>query len=202
MNEQGNMSIGSEMDTDLVRAFQSGNRASFDKLVIRHKDRIFNLCYRFFGDYQEAEDISQEIFLKAYKSLKSFRFKSSFYTWLYIIAVNTCKNRAKSSEYRNMQKSVQIDNSPQNYGDPGLSIQTGSKQKTPLDELETRERTRLIQRAIDSLPPEQKTVIILRDINGLTYDEMVNITGNKLGTLKSRLSRARHELKRHLGGLI
>ncbi|MFC1868681.1 RNA polymerase sigma factor [Thermodesulfobacteriota bacterium] len=199
---KSNKSNSSEEDTALVRDFQSGNRAAFDKLVLRHKDRVFSLCYRFFGDYQEAEDIAQDVFLKVYNSLRSFRFKSSFYTWIYRVAVNTCKNRAKSSEYRNMKMNVQLNNNPRNQDEVNQSIQTGGKQQTPLDDLEKEERTRLIQKAIDSLPTEQKAVIILRDIKGLSYKEMADITGNQLGTLKSRLSRARLGLKKQLGGLI
>ena len=84
------------VDEALARAFQSGEKKAFDKLVLRYRDRIFNMCYRFLGDYQEAEDTAQEVFIKAYRSLKLFRFKSSFYTWLYRITVNTCKNKLKS----------------------------------------------------------------------------------------------------------
>ena len=87
-------------DDELVRAFQAGNRFAFDKLVRKHQDRIFNLCYRFFGDYQDANDFAQEVFIKVYQSLNKFRYESSFSTWLYRIAVNTCKNRLRSIEYR------------------------------------------------------------------------------------------------------
>ena len=91
-------------DAALVKAFQAGNKASFDELVLRHKDRLFNLCFRFLGDYQEANDSAQEVFVKIYRSLKGFRLESAFSTWLYRIAVNTCKNKLKSSEYRHKKK--------------------------------------------------------------------------------------------------
>ena len=94
----------------LVKAFQAGKKAAFDDLVIRHKDRLFNLCYWFLGDYHEANDSAQETFIKAYRSLKRFRCESAFSTWLYRIAVNTCKNRFKSSEYRQKKRTVSLDN--------------------------------------------------------------------------------------------
>ena len=188
-------------DAALISAFLSGNRLSFDKLVLRHQDRVFSLCLRFLGNYEEAEDSTQDIFIKVYNSLKRFRFKSSFYTWLYRIAVNTCKNRIKSREYRHMKKSTQLNN-PEKTGDGLQAMEPRNETNNPLAELERKERMRLIQDAIDSLPTEQKTVLILRDIEGLSYEEITIITGNRLGTIKSRLSRARFGLKERLGGII
>ena len=188
-------------DAALISAFLSGNRVSFDKLVLRHQDRVFSLCLRFLGNYEEAEDSTQDIFIKVYNSLKRFRFKSSFYTWLYRIAVNTCKNRIKSREYRHMKKSTQLNN-PEKTGDGLQAMEPRNETNNPLAELERKERMRLIQDAIDSLPTEQKTVLILRDIEGLSYEEITIITGNRLGTIKSRLSRARFGLKERLGGII
>jgi len=185
-----------QFDAALVRSFQAGNKAAFDKLVLNHKDRIFNLCFRFLGDYQEANDSAQEVFVKAYRSLKRFRFESAFGTWLYRIAVNTCKNKVKSLDYRYAKKMVYLDNPGAVQDAHGLEI--SDETQSPLAELEKRERMELIQRAIESLPPEQKTVVILRDIQGLPYDDIADITGYGLGTVKSRLSRARLELRRKL----
>ena len=83
-------------DALLVRAFNSGEKPAFDKLVLKYKDKVFNICYRFLNDYEEANDCAQETFVKIYRSLKNFRFESSFSTWLYRIAVNTCKNKITS----------------------------------------------------------------------------------------------------------
>jgi len=186
----------SQFDTALVRSFQAGDKAVFDKLVLKHKDRIFNLCFRFLGDYQEANDSAQEVFVKAYRSLKGFRFESAFGTWLYRIAVNTCKNKVKSLDYRYTKKTVHLDNPGAIQDAHALEIR--DETPSPLAALETKERMKLIQRAIESLPPEQKTVVILRDIQGLPYDDIADITGYGLGTVKSRLSRARLELRRKL----
>jgi len=193
-------SRGPQVDAALVRSFQAGNKAAFDKLVLKHKDRIFNLCFRFLGDYQEANDSAQEVFVKAYRSLKGFRFESVFGTWLHRIAVNTCKNKVKSLEYRYAKKMVYLDNPGAVQDTRGLEI--SDETQSPLAELEKKERMQLIQRAIESLPPEQKMVVILRDIQGLPYDDIADITGYGLGTVKSRLSRARLELRRELMKVI
>jgi RNA polymerase sigma-70 factor (ECF subfamily) len=188
-------------DQALVEAFLSGNRIAFDELLSRHKDRVFNLCYRFMGDNQEAEDCAQDVFLKVYRSLKRFRFESSFYTWIYRITVNTCKNRLRTMRFRGMKKSG-VPYNTENSSKDCQPLERGDEGKSPIAELEKKERIRLIQNAIDSLPVGQKDVVILRDIEGLSYEEIINITGYRLGTLKSKLSRARHELRQRLRRII
>jgi RNA polymerase sigma-70 factor (ECF subfamily) len=188
-------------DAVLVRAFQAGDRAAFDQLVLRHKDRLFNLCYWFLGDYQEANDVAQETFIKVYRSLTRFRLESTFFTWFYRIAVNTCRNRLDSSEYRHRNKMVRLDNpGPSDERRPSLELEDESR--SPMMELERKERSMLIRRAIDSLPTDQKAVVTLRDIEGLSYDEIAEVTGLNLGTVKSRLARARLELRRSLQGVV
>ena len=103
-------SDNSENDYDIVCAFKNGSHSAFEKIVLKYQDRVYNLCYRFLGDKQEAEDAAQEIFIKVYRALKGFKLESSFYTWLYRIVINTCKNRVKSLEYRRSKSSVSIDN--------------------------------------------------------------------------------------------
>ena len=198
--ETGNKGRNAGDDAGLIKAFQTGDRAAFDKLVLLHKDRVFSLCYRFLGDYQEAEDSAQDVFVKVFRSLGRFRFESSFSTWLYRVAVNTCKNRVKSLEYRYLKKSIRLDNS-EIPGKSGQSME-GEGGITPMAELEKKERMVLIRKAIDSLPPEQKAVVILRDVEGLSYGEIADITGHKLGTVKSRLARARFGLKKILESII
>jgi len=188
-------------DTALVRAFQAGNKASFDELVLKHKDRLFNLCFRFLGDYQEANDSAQEVFVKVYRSLKRFRFESAFSTWLYRIAVNTCKNKLRSSEYRHKKKMVHLDNPGILEGGTG-ALEIRDETQSPLLELEKKERLNLIRQAIDSLPAEQKMVVVLRDIEEVSYEDIAHITGYSLGTVKSRLSRARLDLRKKLVKVI
>ena len=190
-----------EADAVLIKAFQEGDKAAFDGLVLRHKDELFNLIYWFLGDYEEANDCAQDVFIKVYKGLKGFRFESAFATWLFRVAVNTCKNRFTSSAYRWRKKSVPLENSKGSEdGNPSLAIKNGSP--SPLHELERKERSRLIHDAIRALPDQQNTVIVLRDIQGRSYQEIAAITGLNLGTVKSRLARGRLELKKKLEGMI
>ena len=190
-----------EEDAALVRAFQAGNKGAFDKLVLKHQDKLFNLCYWFLGDYHEANDSAQEAFIKAYRSLKKFRSESTFSTWLYRIAVNTCKNRLKSFDYRQKKKMVWLDN-PGGPEGGSTTMEIQDEAVSPMVELEKKERLVVIKRAIDSLPTEQKVVVVLRDIDGLPYEEIASITGFNLGTVKSRLARARLELRKRLGRVI
>jgi RNA polymerase sigma-70 factor (ECF subfamily) len=188
-------------DALLITAFQEGDRTAFDKLVLKHKNKVFNLCYWVIGDYQEANDIAQETFIKVFQSLKKFRFDSSFSTWLFRIAVNTCKNRLKCSEFRQKKKTISLDNPGDAETDRSLS-QIKDEAPSPSIELERKERMTLIKEAIDSLPAEQKDVVVLRDIEGLSYEEIVDITGLNVGTLKSRLARARLNLRNRLRSVI
>jgi RNA polymerase sigma-70 factor (ECF subfamily) len=193
--------VSSREDTVLIRAIQAGDMAAFDELVLKHKDRLFNLVYWFLGDYQDANDCAQETFIKVFKSIKKFRFESAFSTWLYRIAINTCKNRIKSSVYRWKKKTVSLETSSgSKNGNPCSEIVNGSP--TPVMALEKKEKRMRIQKAINSLPEEQNQVVVLRDIQGLSYQDISDITGLNLGTVKSRLARGRLELKNKLKPLV
>jgi RNA polymerase sigma-70 factor, ECF subfamily len=186
-----------EEDSQCVIAFLAGDKHMFDRLVLRYQHRVFNLCYRFLGDYDEADDCAQEAFVKVFRSLRSFRFDSSFATWLYSITVNTCKNRLKAADYRHRKKMVSI--TPMDGTDgktPPYEIEDDAP--SPFSRLEAKESELLLQRAIDSLPQDAKTVIILRDIEGLSYEEIAHVTGYNLGTVKSKLARSRQQLRQML----
>jgi len=188
-------------DAAFVRAVQDGDMAAFDQLVIKHKDKLFNMVYWLLGDYQETNDCAQEIFIRVFKSIKKFRFQSSFSTWLYRIAINTCKNRRKSSAYRWKKRTISLEN-PENPKQDNRSYEIQNGSPSPENRLEKKERIMLIRKAINALPQEQNRVIVMRDIQGLSYQEIADITGLNLGTVKSRLARARLELKNKLNGRI
>ena len=185
-----------------IEAFRERDKSGFDGLVLKYKDPVFNLCYRMLGDYEEAGDCAQETFVKVYRSLAGFRFQSRFSTWLYAIAVNTCKNRVRSAGYRRSKEAFRLgpvndardgDSSAEEIRDPGPS---------PLAQLEKRERDAQIQKAIDALPQDARTVVVLRDIDGLSYEEISGVTGYNPGTVRSKLARARLRLRELLKGVI
>ncbi len=182
---------GARDDEDLVRAFQAGDRRAFDELTIRHQDRIVNLCRRFLGDYEDACDTAQDVFVKVLDALDGFRFQASFSTWLYRIAVNACKNRIDSLKYRIRRFKVRISNGRE---DDRSLLEIPDNRPTPSANMEEEERRMLLRRAVDNLPPKYKAVVVLRDLEGLSYDKVADATGLNAGTVKSRLSRGRQAL--------
>jgi RNA polymerase sigma-70 factor (ECF subfamily) len=201
MQERVTKSDLEEESVRLVRESLAGDRSAFDKLIMLHKREVFNLCYRLLGDYDDADDCAQEVFIKVSRALKKYRFESRFSTWLYRVTINTCKNKFRSLEYRLRSKKVRIDTViPMDENEKLVEIE--STANSPATELLRKEIDRLIQKAINTLPPKQKLVVVLRDIEGRSYEEIVGITGFKLGTVKSKLSRARHELRLALEGKI
>jgi len=206
MDEQININklyLEPDEDNLLIKAFLSGEKAdlTFEQLVLKYKNRIYNLCFRYLGNYAEADDSAQEVFLKVYNGLKGFRFQSSFSTWIYRIAGNTCKNRLGSLEYRYHKKMVYLD-APLEGEDGEGKLEVKDESLSPFSEIQRMEKGRLIQEAIDSLAEDRKTVVILRDIELLSYEEIAKVTGLNMGTVKSKLSRAREELCAKLRRLI
>lgn len=198
--------IDSPVNTDLeskrlIKLFLAGDRKAFDDLILLHKGMVFNLCYRLLDDYDDADDCAQEVFIKVNRSLKNFRFESSFKTWLYRVSVNACKNRLNSLEYRIRTKQVRI-NVVRDMDNDARQIDIEDAVPSPAAEVIRKEIDRLIQNAINALPARQKLVVVLRDIEGRSYEEIVEITGLKMGTVKSKLSRARLQLKEMLKGKI
>lgn len=184
-------------DNGDIAAFLAGERGAIDRLVLRHQDRIFNLCYRLLGDHAEAEECAQETFVKLFRALGKFRLESSFSTWLYTIAVNTCKSKRNSAEYRFWKRVLRFGQNPREEDGPE-EFEVADPEPSPLAQLSEKEKEILLQSAIASLPHDHRTVIILRHIEELSYEEISEITGYNLGTLKSKLARARVQLQRKL----
>ncbi len=178
-------------DASLIDLFLNGDRRAFDALVVRYQDMVFNLCYNITGDYDEANDSAQDVFISVYKNLGKFEKRSAFSTWLYRIAVNTCRSRL-SSAYKKRTVSI---------GDNEGFIQAGSG-SNPADIFERGESERAVRDGIARLPEEERILIILRDIEGRSYEEIAGITDLKEGTVKSRISRGRHRLREYLKGVI
>ncbi len=193
--------ISEQEDKRLIKAFLDNDMAAFDKLVVKYKNMIFNLCFRFLNDYDEADDCAQDTFVKVYRSLNGFKFEASFSTWLYRIALNTCKNKVASLKYRLEKQMVRLDK-PRQSDNGDYQMEVGDNKHSPEIVVERKEQGLQLQNAIDSLPAKQKQMILLRDVEGLAYDQISEITGDKLGTVKSKLARAREMLRNKLKGVI
>ena len=176
-------------DAECVRQLQRGETDAFETLIRRHQKTIFNLVYRMLGDYDEAAEISQEAFLSAYRAIGSFRGDANFSTWLYRIALNHATTRRKSLNTR-QQRSVAMENAePASDPHPG-----------PAETMEKKEIRQRVQQALNRLDPEDATIIVLRDLQDVPYDEVARTLEIPIGTVKSRLHRARQALRSELSG--
>jgi RNA polymerase sigma-70 factor (ECF subfamily) len=176
---------------------------SFDALVTAYEKRIFNVIYRIIGDYEEAADLTQETFISAYKSYARFRGEAKIFTWLYQIALNHCRNRLrqKGRMYAQRWESLDQPASPErDERTPAREIADDTQ--APHVVLEEKELRQRILAAVESLPPEYREVVILREIEGLSYNEIVEVTRLSRDNVKTRLSRARAMLRRKLGPYI
>jgi len=181
-------------DIEYVILCQKGDTEAFAVLVERHQKKMLNIAYRMTGSYEDACDVVQEAFLSAYRSLKTFRRESRFSTWLYRIAVNHTKNRVQQVKARARHESPAVDDPPATEG--GRSICWMPSDEVPLiEQIEKREINERVQECISSLDDEHREVLVLRDIQGFSYDEIRDILKIPDGTVKSRLFRARTALK-------
>ena len=174
-------------DWECVQKVQGGDVDAFETLVRRHEKKIFNLLYRWLGDYDEAAEVAQEVFLSAFRAIKRFRGDSSFATWLYRIGVNHAKNRQKSLQVaRQRQQVTEVSDPP---GDPTSD---------PAERVEQRERQHLVQRGLNDLDADDALLILLHDLQEVRYEEISETLDIPLGTVKSRLHRARQALRAKL----
>ncbi len=181
-----------------IREFQSGREQGFNRLVLKHKDRVYGLCLRLLsGSVPEAEDAAQEAFVRGYKGLKDFRLDAKFSTWMYRIAVNVCKNKLASRSWRESRRNVALEAADAAVADGG-SVAAGSAPPSPAHELDAKDRRNRIEAAIARLPDEQRELVVLRDIEGRSYEEIAEATGLNSGTVKSRLNRGRGQLREWL----
>lgn len=185
-------------DMELIDRFlQRHDDQAFIQLVRRYQHKVHNLCYRLLGDTHEAQDMSQEIFLTLHKSLKNFRGDSLFSTWVFRIATNHCKNRIKYLGRRKYYQSTSLDQ-PREAEDGDIFHEVEDEEPNAESQLSSDEIQAAVQEAISSLDEDHRLVIVLRDIEDLSYEEIAEIVGIKVGTVKSRIHRARIELKKKL----
>ena len=176
-------------DQQLVARVQKGDSRAFDMLVLKYQHKIFSLISRYVRDADEVQDVAQEAFIKAYRSLPGFRGDSAFYTWLYRIAINTAKNHLVSRSRRPPGSDVELEDAE--YFESGSGLRTI---ETPENALFGEELKAVVHGAISALSEDLRTAITLREFDGLSYEDIADIMDCPVGTVRSRISRAREAI--------
>jgi RNA polymerase sigma-70 factor (ECF subfamily) len=189
--------IQDDNDQQLVERVQKGDKSAFDLLVRKYQHRVLKLVSRFVHDAAEAEDVAQEAFLKAYRALPAFRGDSAFYTWLYRIAINTAKNTLVSNRRRPVDFDLDLQDPEQHDRQARLK-----DADTPEGVLLTDEIRGVVEHALEQLPEDLRTAIVLRELEGLSYEEIAEAMDCPVGTVRSRIFRAREAIDKKLKPLL
>lgn len=184
----------SSRDQVLVRRLRARDEQAFRELVSEHRDRVYNLTFRMLGNRAEAEDVAQEVFITVFKTIDSFREEAKFSTWLYRVAVNHCKNRIKYLARRHDRAQDELDESA------GAVVSSGPAGPLPRPDraVEGAQMEKVLQEAIAALDEDHRVVVVLREVEDLSIEEICEITGLPDGTVKSRLHRARLALRKKI----
>ena len=191
------MFSGEEADQQLVERVQKGDKRAFDVLVLKYQHRIYSLVTRFIRDPDEVQDVVQEAFIKAYRALPGFRGESAFFTWLYRIAINTAKNYLVSRSRRPPGADVDIEDAEYLESAGALRDLAG-----PENQLMTEQLRAVIDKAIRALPEDLRTALTLREFEGLSYEEIAEVMRCPVGTVRSRIFRAREAVDNEILPLI
>ncbi|MDO9371987.1 MAG: RNA polymerase sigma factor RpoE [Gammaproteobacteria bacterium] len=185
------------IDRDLVDRVQKGDKEAFDVLVLKYQHKIVRQISRYIRDLSEAQDVAQEVFLKAYRALPAFRGESAFYTWLYRIADNTAKNYLVAQKRRPPGSDIDLDDAEQYGAELALRENATPEHLLLRDEIE-----KTVFGAIEELPEDLRTAITLRELEGLSYEEIAQAMGCPVGTVRSRIFRAREAIDSKLKPLL
>lgn len=197
MAEGRNRMSNESTDKELVKRVQKGEKGAFDLLVLKYEHKIVNLVMRYVRDPDQALDITQEAFIKAYRALPRFRGDSAFYTWLYRIAVNTAKNYLAAQRRRPMDIELDLQD-PEQYGLHAKLKESDTPEGLALSQ----ELQDTLERAIAALPDDLRQAIILRELDGMSYEEIAQTMECPVGTVRSRIFRARDAIGKKVGTLV
>jgi len=186
-----------QTDLELVRRVQAGDKSAFDVLVLKYQQKVINLVTRYVHDPHIAMDVSQESFIKAYRGLKNFRGDSAFYTWLYRISINTAKNYLVSKNRRMPDDDIDAQEAEQYEGGGKLREISTPEREALSDEIQL-----TVQNAIEALPDDLRIAITLRELEGLSYEEISETMDCPIGTVRSRIFRARESIENELAPLL
>lgn len=182
-------------ELNLIEKSKNGDAYAFSELAESYQKKILNFTFRMLGNLEDAEDVTQEVFIKAFRNISKFDGKSSFSTWLYKIASNAATDELRKRKRRGTDKVISLYQEDED-GEYELTVSTDGDE--PYEKLQKKDAQKVLLDAIEKLGEEHKNVIIMRDVQNLTYDEIAKITGQSLGTVKSRISRARLILRKIL----
>jgi RNA polymerase sigma-70 factor (ECF subfamily) len=187
-----------EVDQQLVERAQRGDKAAFELLVSKYQRKLARLLSRFIRDATEVEDVTQEAFIKAYRALPTFRGDSAFYTWLYRIGINTAKNYLAAMG-RRAPTTTEIDSEEAEGYEDGEQLRDVN---TPENELMSKQIAQTVNETMEALPEELRTAIVLRELDGLSYEEIATVMNCPIGTVRSRIFRARETIAERLRPLL
>ncbi len=189
--------MAGESDQQLVKRVQQGDKKAFDLLVLKYQHKIAGLVSRFIRDSHEVEDVTQEAFIKAYRALGNFRGDSQFYTWLYRIAINTAKNHLVSRGRRPPSSGVDVEDAMHFEGESALKDNASPERNLMSEELMA-----VVNQAIKALPEDLRSALTLREYDGLSYDEIAEVMDCPVGTVRSRIFRAREAVDKEIHPLV
>lgn len=182
-------------DLELVDQVQNGRTEAYGELVTKYQDRVFNACWRICGHLEDARDVTQDAFIRAYENIAEFRRESGFYTWVFRIAVNLALSLRRRQQRRN---AVSLDAAPAAQVETLVRQVRERRETGPEEQVEHVDRERLVVQALAAVQPQERAILVLRDIEGLDYQDIAAILDVPLGTMKSRLFRARMALREAL----
>ncbi|MGK0440370.1 MAG: RNA polymerase sigma-70 factor (ECF subfamily) [Pseudohongiellaceae bacterium] len=187
------MSSAQQADQQLVKRVQQGDKRAFDLLVMKYQHKIFGLISRYIRDHSEIQDVAQEAFIKAYRALPNFRGDSAFYTWLYRIAINTAKNHLVSRGRRPPSADIDVEDAEYFEGDSPLK-----DIENPENALFGTELKAVLDRALEALPGDLRAALTLRELEDLSYEDIADVMGCPVGTVRSRIFRAREAVDKQV----
>ncbi|MEA4924896.1 MAG: sigma-70 family RNA polymerase sigma factor [Syntrophomonadaceae bacterium] len=183
---------------DLIVQAQQGDLSAFEKIVLVFQDKVYSHCLYLTGNSDDAQDLAQDVFVQSFKGIRSFRREADFGTWLHRIAVNLWINLCR----RNKKATVISIDEALTTSQGELLRELAASDDSPLEQIERREFSGMVNQALNRLAPEYRTVLVLRDMEGYNYDEIASLLDCSLGTVKSRINRGRKSLKKELGKLL
>ena len=192
-----NLDVGIDVDQQLVERVQKGDKRAFDLLVLKYQHKIFAVISRFIRDHAEVQDVAQDAFIKAYRALPNFRGESAFYTWMYRIAINTAKNYLVARNRRPPASDLDVEDAEFFAGNDAMHEMNTPERNLLRDELQA-----VIDQAFRELPDDLRMAVTLREIDGLSYEEIAEAMDCPIGTVRSRIFRAREAIDKKIQPLI